>query len=160
MRLVVYAGPARIPAPIFNEKILAGLGRGLAETGRLPDKGRERALAALRRFRLLIDAMGVRQVQVLATAAVRDAEDGPDFVRAVNAIGFKCRVLSAEQEAELAGYGILSGIPGADTLGLARSSSGCIVDKPFFVGKRTKRFSIVFRYTTICAEPNVSAFVF
>lgn len=114
VRLVVYAGPARVPAPIFNEKVLAGLGRGLAETGRLPDKGRERALAALRRFRLLIDAMGVVRVQVLATAAVRDAADGADFVSAVNAIGFKCRVLSAEQEAELAGYGVLSGIPAAD----------------------------------------------
>ena len=126
VRLVVYAGPARIPAPIFNEKILAGLGRGLAETGRLPEKGRERALAALRRFRLLIDAMGVGQLRVLATAAVRDAADGPDFVRAVNAIGFKCRVLSAEQEAELAGYGVLSGIPGAE--GIAGDLGGGSVE--------------------------------
>lgn len=114
VRLVVYSGSPRIPAPIFNEKVLAGLGRGLGETGRLPAKGRDRALAALARFRLLADAMAVERLEVLATAAVRDAEDGPDFVRAVTALGFKCRVLSAAQEAELAGYGVLSGIPGAD----------------------------------------------
>lgn len=126
VRLVVYAGPARIPAPIFNEKVLAGLGRGLGETGRLPAKGRDRALAALARFRLLVDAMGVGEVQVLATAAVRDAEDGPAFVRAVNALGFQCRVLSAAQEAELAGQGVLSGIPGAD--GIAGDLGGGSVE--------------------------------
>ena len=114
VRLVVYAGSARVPAPIFNEKVLAGLGRVLDETGRLPAKGRTRALAALARFRLLVDAMDVGLVEVVATAAVRDAADGRDFVRAVDALGFKCRIISAEREAELAGLGVLSGIPGAD----------------------------------------------
>lgn len=126
VRLVVYAGPARVPAPIFNEKVLAGLGRGLGETGRLPAKGRERALAALRRYRLMIDAMGVARVEVLATAAVRDAADGDDFVRAVNAIGFTCRVLKAEQEAEFAGFGVLSAIPAAN--GIAGDLGGGSVE--------------------------------
>jgi len=135
VRLVVYAGPARIPAPIFNEKVLAGLGRGLGETGRLPPKGRDRALAALRRFRLLVDAMAVSRVQVLATAAVRDAEDGPEFVGAVDAIGFKCRVLSAAEEAELAGEGVLSGIPGAD--GTAGDLGGGSVEFVDISGQRT-----------------------
>ena len=58
--------------------------------------------------------MKVKQTQVVATAAVRDAVDGADFVREVERIGFHCEVLSAEQEAELAGEGVLSGIPEAD----------------------------------------------
>src|SRR5690349_19492476 len=58
--------------------------------------------------------MRVKQVEVVATAAIRDAEDGADFVREVERMGFDCRVLSAEQEAQLAGEGVLSGIPGAD----------------------------------------------
>ncbi|WP_204316423.1 hypothetical protein, partial [Serratia marcescens] len=33
VRLVVYQGSARLPATLFNEKVMAGLGRGLAETG-------------------------------------------------------------------------------------------------------------------------------
>jgi len=114
VRLVVYAGPPRIPTPIFNEKVLAGLGSKLDETGALSERAREKALAALSRFRLLIDHMKVKTSYVVATAAIRDADDGADFVREVDAIGFDCEVLSAEEEAYLAGEGVLSGIPEAD----------------------------------------------
>jgi len=114
VRLVVYAGPARIPTPIFNEKVLAGLGSGFDRSGRLPEGAREKTLATLRRFKLLLDHMKVKQTQVVATAAVRDAEDGEDFVNEVEDIGLECRVLSAREEAELAGEGVISGIPEAD----------------------------------------------
>ena len=116
VRLVVYAGPPRIPTPIFNEKVLAGLGSGVDRYGPLPEEAREKALIALRRFRLLIDHMKVRQTQVVATAAIRDAEDGAEFVRAVERIGLECEVLSAKDEAYLAGQGVLSGIPEAQGL--------------------------------------------
>ena len=111
MRLVVYAGPARIPAPIFNEKVLAGLGAGLDHSRSLPKEGRRKALAALQRFRLLLDHMKVKSTQVVATAAIRDAQDGAEFVSEVERIGFDCDVLSAREEAELAGEGVLSVIP-------------------------------------------------
>ena len=111
---MVYAGPPRIPTPIFNEKVLAGLGAGLDRSNRLAESARDKALAALRRFKLLLDHMGVRRTQVVATAAIRDAEDGADFVREVDRIGFSCTVLTAEEEARLAGDGVLSGIPEAD----------------------------------------------
>jgi len=114
VRLVVYAGPARIPTPIFNEKVLAGLGSGLDRSGTLPTEAREKTLAALRRFRLLLDHMKVKRTLVVATAAVRDAADGADFVLEVERIGLDCEVLSAGEEAELAGEGVLSGIPEAD----------------------------------------------
>jgi len=103
-----------VPTPIFNEKLLAGLGSGLDRSGTLPPEAREKALSALRRFRLLVDHMKVKETQVVATAAIRDAADGAEFVREVNRIGFDCRVLSAGEEAELAGEGVLSGIPDAD----------------------------------------------
>ena len=114
MRLVVYAGPPRIPTPIFNEKVLAGLGTGLDRSDRLPPEARAKTLATLRRFKLLLGHMKVREAQVVATAAVRDAADGPDFVQEVERIGLPCEVLSAEEEALLAGAGVLSGIPEAD----------------------------------------------
>ena len=113
MRLVVYAGPQRIPPPIFNEKVLAGLGSG--EPGEeLPAEPRRAALAAVSRFKLLIDHMRVKQTRVVATAAVRDASDGREFVRDISRIGLPCDVLSAEEEARLAGEGVLSGIPDAE----------------------------------------------
>jgi exopolyphosphatase/guanosine-5'-triphosphate,3'-diphosphate pyrophosphatase len=114
IRLVVFSGAARIPSIVFNEKVLAGLGRGMSQTGKLSDEAQTRALAALKRFRLLIEQMEVRAPRVLATAAVRDASNGADFLKAVRAIGFKPQVISGEQEAMLAAEGVLSGIPDAD----------------------------------------------
>src|SRR3569833_2897763 len=83
IRLVVFSGAPRIPSIIFNEKVLAGLGQGLGETGRLSEEAQGRARAALRRVRLLIDQMEVRSPRILATAAVRDAANGPEFLKAV-----------------------------------------------------------------------------
>jgi len=114
VRLVVYAGPERVPTPIFNEKVLAGLGGAADPSANLPAEPLERTLAALRRFRLLVDHMKVRQTRVVATAAVREAADGAQFVREVARIGFECEVLSAEEEARYAGAGVLSGIPDAE----------------------------------------------
>ena len=75
--------------PIFNEKVMAGLGAGLRDKGELSDASEDEALAALRRYKLLLRHMGVKQAQVVATAAVRDARDGPEFVRAVEKIGLE-----------------------------------------------------------------------
>ncbi len=94
--------------------MLAGLGSGVARSGALPEEARRKTLAALGRFRLLLDHMNVKRTRVVATAAVRDAADGARFVREVEQIGFTCDVLSAEEEARLAGEGVLSGIPEAD----------------------------------------------
>jgi exopolyphosphatase/guanosine-5'-triphosphate,3'-diphosphate pyrophosphatase len=93
--------------------VLAGLGSRLDRTGRPSPDACDKALAALSRFRLLIQHMKVERTIVVATAAVRDAEDGPAFAKAVERIGFDCRVLSAKDEAGLAGEGVLSGIPEA-----------------------------------------------
>ena len=114
IRLVVFSGAPRIPSIVFNEKVLAGLGQGLGETGRLSAIAQERALAALERFRLLLDQMGVRSTRVLATAAVRDASNGAEFLKDVRAIGFRPQVISGDEEAMLAAEGVLSGIPDAD----------------------------------------------
>ena len=116
IRLVVFSGAPRAPTIAFNEKVLAGLGQGVGETGALAQEAQERALAALRRFRLLLDQMDVPEPRVLATAAVRDASNGGAFLAEVRAIGFDPKVISGEAEGKLAGQGVLSGIPEADGL--------------------------------------------
>ncbi|MBV9931233.1 MAG: Ppx/GppA family phosphatase [Alphaproteobacteria bacterium] len=116
VRLVVYEGAPRAPSITFNEKVLAGLGVGLAKTGRLSREAEDRALSALRRFRLLVGLMGVAEPRVLATAAVRDATNGAAFLDEVRALGLDPRVISGEEEGRLAGMGVLSGIPDADGL--------------------------------------------
>ena len=107
VRLVVYAGNGRVPRPIFNEKVLAGLGAGVGETGRISRDSWNVALAMLERFKLLLRYMGVRHTRVVATAAVRDARNGPEFVDAVEKIGLECRILGPEEEAWYAGEGVL-----------------------------------------------------
>jgi exopolyphosphatase/guanosine-5'-triphosphate,3'-diphosphate pyrophosphatase len=111
VRLVVYERMSRSPMPLFNEKELAGLGRGIATTGRLNDEAVELSLAAIRRFRILCDQMHVKTVHVLATAAAREASNGPDFLREVEAItGVHPELLSGREEARLSAMGVLSGI--------------------------------------------------
>lgn len=113
VRLVVYEGPARAPAVIFNEKVAAGLGRGLAIDGRIASEDAMRGLMALRRYALLAKHMEVQDLQCVATAAVRDAENGPEFIASAAEAGLKIRLLSGEEEAEAAGYGVVSAIPDA-----------------------------------------------
>jgi exopolyphosphatase/guanosine-5'-triphosphate,3'-diphosphate pyrophosphatase len=114
IRLVVYAGAPRIPSIAFNEKVLAGLGEGIDKAGSLSERGQERALAALRRFWLLIEQMEVKRVRVVATSAVRDASNGEDFLKQVRAIGFRPEILSGTEEASVAGMGVISAEPDSD----------------------------------------------
>jgi exopolyphosphatase/guanosine-5'-triphosphate,3'-diphosphate pyrophosphatase len=115
VRLVVYRGLARTPLPIFNEKATCALGKGLGETGVLNPEGVEMALRAVRRFAELAMCMGVEKLDLVATAAVRDAWDGRKFVRALEQVsGHKVAVLTGEQEAKTAALGVLCGLPDAD----------------------------------------------
>jgi len=114
VRLVVFDGAARSPAYFYNEKIMCGLGAGLLETGRLNVVGRERALNALIRFAHLARGMDLPPLSVVATAAVRDASDGPDFCAEVlQKAGLNIQVISGEEEARFSAQGVLLGWPGA-----------------------------------------------
>jgi exopolyphosphatase/guanosine-5'-triphosphate,3'-diphosphate pyrophosphatase len=115
VRLVVYDGLRRSPSPIFNEKILCGLGRGVATKGKLAEEGMVRAIAALKRFRALSKQIGAKHVYAVATAAAREASNGATFIaRAEKALGADIKVLTGKEEARYAALGVIAGIPGAD----------------------------------------------
>jgi exopolyphosphatase/guanosine-5'-triphosphate,3'-diphosphate pyrophosphatase len=115
VRLVVYDGLSRAPTPIFNEKSLCAIGHGVATTGELSTVGVERALASLRRFKTLITIMGVEEIYAVATAAARDASNGPAFVAdATAAIGAQVDLLSGRRESELSALGVISGFNAPD----------------------------------------------
>ncbi|MXO90962.1 Ppx/GppA family phosphatase [Pontixanthobacter aquaemixtae] len=113
VRLVVYGGSPRAPMTLFNEKVAAQLGREIAQTGRLADEAVDLAMRGLERYALLLRELKVQTVDVVATAAVRDASNGPDFVKAVDALGFAVRILPGEDEARISAMGILGAFPGA-----------------------------------------------
>jgi exopolyphosphatase/guanosine-5'-triphosphate,3'-diphosphate pyrophosphatase len=110
VRLVAYEGLTRAPVPLYNEKVMCGLGRNVATTGRLDDEAVERALKALARYRVLCETMNVGEVSVIATAAARDASNGQEFLSAAaDAVGHPIDLLPGVREAQLAALGIISG---------------------------------------------------
>ena len=115
VRLVAYESHSRAPTPTFNEKALCGLGRGVATSGLLPEDAVAKALAALQRFRVLCDTMRIDDVRCIATAAVRDAANGPQFLAiAERAVGREIELLSGAREARLSALGVVSSIHKAD----------------------------------------------
>ena len=117
VRLVVFDGMARSPAYFYNEKVLCGLGAGLSDSGRLSPEGWERARAALHRFAALAARMELSGMIAVATAAVREAEDGPAFCDQIEReTGLQLHVASGSEEARLAAQGVFLGWPDAEGL--------------------------------------------
>jgi exopolyphosphatase/guanosine-5'-triphosphate,3'-diphosphate pyrophosphatase len=115
IRLVVFDGLTRAPIPLFNEKMFAALGKTVGETGRLNPEGVAQAFETLTRYRRLLEAMKVASCHVVATAAVRDASDGGEFLtRVKERAGLAITIISGEEEGRLSAEGVLSGIPDAD----------------------------------------------
>lgn len=160
VRMVVFDGAARSPAYFYNEKIMCGLGKGLAETNRLNPEGRKRALDALKRFSLLAKGMGIEKLTVVATAATREAEDGPAFQAEVLAqTGLKIWVVDGAEEARLSAQGVLLGWPdakgvvcdlGGNSMELAQIADGK-------VGRRATSPLGPFRLQQITGGPKVRA---
>ncbi len=160
VRMVVFDGAARSPAYFYNEKIMCGLGKGLAETGRLNPDGKRRALAALKRFALLARGMKIDPLTVVATAATREAEDGPAFQEEVQReTGLHMWVIDGDEEARLSAQGVLLGWPeakgivcdiGGNSMELARIGDGR-------VGKRVSTPLGPFRLQQINGTPEARA---
>ncbi len=139
VRLVVYAGPARAPTPVFNEKLMVGLGSGLATSGAIEPKPFRRAIAGLTRFKALTEAMGIADLRCVATAAVRDASNGAEFLADARAIGLDIMLLSGRDEARASGYGVISAIPDAD--GIVADLGGGSLELVRVKGGRTAHHS-------------------
>ena len=109
VRLIVYQVTGRSIVPRINEKVMAGLGSDLVETGRLSEAGVESSLKALARYMAICASLGIDDVRAIATAATRDAEDGPEFCRRVEeTCGIKVQVLTGAEEARFAALGVVA----------------------------------------------------
>jgi exopolyphosphatase / guanosine-5'-triphosphate,3'-diphosphate pyrophosphatase len=115
LRLVVFDRLGATLVPLLNEKVMCALGRGIATTGRLNPEGIELALANLQRFVALAGALGVDHLAIIATAAVREAQDGRAFAaRAERQCGVPVRIIEGGEEARLSAMGVLAGIRDTD----------------------------------------------
>ena len=141
IRLVVYQGPKRLPSILFNEKVMAGLGRALAAKGAIDPEAMARAQVALARFAALAREMDVAALRTVATAAVRDAANGHELIDHARGLGLDVELLSGDEEALASGRGVLSGIPEADgivgdlgggSLELVRVADGAVGERASF----------------------------
>lgn len=113
VRMVVYWGSRRAPEVWLNERVSAKLGRDLAQTGAMPEKAMDYAIAALARYGTILADLGIQDVQTVATAAVRDAVNGPAFLDRVHALGLAPRLLTGEEEAAGSAFGVIGAFPAA-----------------------------------------------
>ena len=140
VRLVVYRADGRVPILLFNEKVLCGLGRRVSTTGVLGPEAMALALATIRRFAALAGEMGVARLDIVATAAVRDATNGGELATEIQRrTGQLLRILSGDEEARLAALGVLSAMPEADGLvgDLGGGSLEVVALGPNGIGDRT-----------------------
>jgi exopolyphosphatase / guanosine-5'-triphosphate,3'-diphosphate pyrophosphatase len=100
--LVAEYDPASGLSIIDELKDQPRLAAGLASTGCLDEAAIERALQTLGRMREVCQRRGVKRIAAVATAAVREAENGPWFVRRVRQeLDIPLRIIDAETEAAL-----------------------------------------------------------
>ena len=138
VRLVIYDVSGHALLPHYNEKVMARLGEGLAETGKLSVDGKKRALKALGRYHAILDGLNVKRVRAVATAAVRAARDGDKFIKQVKSMtGLEVEVISGQDEARFSALGVSGGIHkatglvgdlGGSSLEFSRVENGVVQD--------------------------------
>jgi exopolyphosphatase/guanosine-5'-triphosphate,3'-diphosphate pyrophosphatase len=114
VRLVVYENRERAPYIVFNEKVFCGLGRGVSVNGMMMKVAMELAISTLLRFAMLLSKMEISDPKIVATSAVRDAKNGPDFIKKVKKrTGLDIQVINGIEEARLSGCGVICAVPNA-----------------------------------------------
>ena len=108
-RFVVFEAAAGTTRAVYETKDVPRLGSHLGPHGRLSDEAIARGVATVRRFARIVERLEVPRTLAVATSAVRDAANGPEFVREVeHATGVLLRVLSGIEEARYGYLGVAS----------------------------------------------------
>jgi exopolyphosphatase / guanosine-5'-triphosphate,3'-diphosphate pyrophosphatase len=110
--LVAETGGAGLLA-IHEERVFTRIGAALAEDGTIPESKRVEVIEVVTAQLETARALGADQVRGVATAAIRGAADGAEFVQAVvERTGLELAMLSDEEEARLAFAGAAGTLPG------------------------------------------------
>ena len=105
-----HVAPDRLEV-VLRRRALLNLGASVGAEGSIPAKRAGSALVAAKRLRLALDAVGADIVVALATAALRDATNGPEVVeRLERVVGAPVRVLDGPEEARLCFVGQQAGV--------------------------------------------------
>ena len=120
---------------VRSERQILRLGEGVDQTKQLSDAAMDRVLQCLKEWREIIDASSVDATAVVATSAVRDAENRAEFLdRVKREVGFEVELISGEEEARrtLLGIrsGLLLGVTDVLALDIGGGSTEFILDRP------------------------------
>lgn len=97
---------------LVREMRITRLGQGVDDGASLAPDAVERTLAVLRGYRDTMDGTGVARGRMVATSAVRDAENASDFLTAAaEIVGFPAELLSGEDEGLVAFAGAAAELP-------------------------------------------------
>ncbi len=137
--MVIYDVTQVAPRQIYNEKVFCPLGKEIGTTGLLNSDGKRLALEALHEYAGIARQHELKNFAIVATASLRDAQDGPDFIRRIDGeTGLQVKVISGDQEARYAALGVLALDPtaqgivgdfGGGSLEFACIRNGTIGDK-------------------------------
>ena len=120
---------------VRSDRRILRLGEGVDQTKQLSVIAMDRVLLCLKEWREIIDASYVDAAAVVATSAVRDAENRDEFLDRVKyEAGFDIELISGEEEAKRTMLGIRSGLPHGVTnvlaLDIGGGSTEFIFDRP------------------------------
>lgn len=102
---------------LYQEKESIRLGQGLTQTGELSDAGMERAMKCLKVYKHIMEVMEIQNCIAVATAAVRNASNGDEFLKRIYAeTGVAMTVITGEREAYLGYLGVINTIAMKDFL--------------------------------------------
>ena len=105
--VVAQADPDGSLTTLWRMKEMVGLGRISFPSRQLSGEAMDRAISTLRRFQQAARARGCEKILAIATSAVREAENGGDFLRrARRELGLGIKVVSARDEAKLIYLGV------------------------------------------------------
>ena len=138
IRMLIYDNFKISPIPVFNEKAVCKLGKNLDKSKKLNPDGIKSSLKVLNRFKEILDISDVQDLEIIATAAFREATDASEFLREIEKIfNKKPLVLSGEEEARTSANGVMVGFDevdglvadlGGGSLELARVSKNQIIE--------------------------------
>lgn len=145
---------------VYHQKDPVRLSEGMSADHRLQQGAMERAIGTLRVFAHMCNIHNVDRVLAVATAAVRNARNGADFVREVEKrTGIALEVISGDTEALLGYIGVINTIDvrdallfdlggGSTELTLVRNSKPeAMISLPFGAVYLTERFQTTDRVT-------------
>src|ERR1700722_2213469 len=105
--IIAQTDPDGAITTLWRMKEMVGLGRISFPSRRLSGEAMDRAIATLRRFQDAAQRRQCEKILAVATSAVREAENGGDFLERVRrGLGLTIRVVSAREEARLIYLGV------------------------------------------------------